>query len=57
MKKLIEKIRAKFSRKPLLVMPDVSKNEAVFFCENDFSTCVHQSFDKCTLKEKCTSQK
>ncbi len=57
MRKLIEKIRAKFSRKPLLVMPDVSKNEAVFFCENDFSTCAHQSFDKCTLKEKCPSQK
>lgn len=57
MRKLIEKIRAKFSKKSLLVMPDVSKNEAVFFCKNDFSTCVHQSFDKCTLKEKCTSQK
>ena len=38
-------------------IPDVSKNGAVIFCENDFSTCVHQSFDKCTLKEKCSSQK
>ena len=26
MKKLIEKIRAKFSRKPLLVIPDVSES-------------------------------
>ena len=40
-----------------LNIPVVSKNEAVIFCENDFSTCVHQSFDKCTLKEKCPSQK
>lgn len=40
-----------------LPIPDVSKNEAVIFCENEFSTCIHQSFDKCTLKEKCPSQK
>lgn len=36
---------------------NVSKNEAVIFCENEFSTCIYQSFDKCTLKEKCPSQK
>ena len=49
-KRLFEKLKA-------LRLYFVSKNEAVIFCENDFSTCVHQSFDKCTLKEKCPSQK
>ena len=50
MKTLIEKLKA-------LRLYFVSKNEAVIFCENEFSTCIHQSFDKCTLKEKCPSQK
>ena len=49
-KRLIKKLKA-------LCLYFVSKNEAVIFCENDFSTCVHQSFNKCTLKEKCPSQK
>lgn len=30
---------------------------SVIFCENEFSTCIHQSYDKCTLKDKCPSQK
>jgi hypothetical protein len=30
---------------------------SVNFCENEFSTCVHQLFNMCTLKENCPSQK
>lgn len=64
MKKLIEKIKAKFSRKPLLVIPDVSESfDVVKFTNCNFiqteniideteefiKTNDGDTFDKCTF--------
>ncbi|MCK9319208.1 hypothetical protein [Methanoculleus sp.] len=61
MKKLIEKIKAKFSRKPLLVIPDVSEsciNFAIWVQDNysqNKKTNTHEMLQKGQMRKDFTN--